>query len=277
MFRRGIFSGALAALALLAGTGVAGAQDTLRLGLSYAPGSAAAQADAATLTLRLDQDAETIPVWRRWGGWGGGFYRPWGYYGAHRPWGYYGAYRPWGYYGAYRPWGYAGGYRPWGYSGYYSPYAYSYYYTPSYFYTPPVYYYSTPYFFYMSAGVNGLGSVTVNAAPKAYVRDLDAQPYPDRGNSPPAVPPSEAPQREPTYPYDGGPQSPVPAPRDDPKASPNPTTTPRQPTVPLEGRAVSLPPRASPKPVYPAYGEKPARPAFAEDRVVPVPVARKTK
>jgi hypothetical protein len=64
-----------------------------------------------------------------------------------------------------------------------------------------------------------------------------------------------------TYQYDGGPQNPVPM----PKAEPGPANGKGTQLPP--GRVVSLPTRSAPKYTYPAYGEKPARPAFAEDRV----------
>jgi hypothetical protein len=65
-----------------------------------------------------------------------------------------------------------------------------------------------------------------------------------------------------TYPYDGGPQDPVPM----PKADPEPTSKPPA-AAPATGRVVSL--KASPsKFAYPAYGEQAGPTAFAQDRVV---------
>jgi hypothetical protein len=74
--------------------------------------------------------------------------------------------------------------------------------------------------------------------------------------------PSQAPRGDGTYPYDGGPSSPVP----NPKATPVPQSAPQR-SVPLEGRAVSLPKSAT-KWAYPAYGETPRRTSFAEDQTL---------
>jgi hypothetical protein len=62
--------------------------------------------------------------------------------------------------------------------------------------------------------------------------------------------PSQGPRNEGTYPYDGGPNIPVPS----PQAAPTPPTGTQPRTVPLEGRSVSLPKPAT-KWTYPAYGE----------------------
>jgi hypothetical protein len=59
-----------------------------------------------------------------------------------------------------------------------------------------------------------------------------------------------------SYPYDGGPQAPVPMPGNNGVNPPvAPTRTPPVATVPLEGRLVSLPGPAQ-RLSYPAYGER---------------------
>jgi hypothetical protein len=89
-----------------------------------------------------------------------------------------------------------------------------------------------------------------------YTLNMAAMPLdaPPAGALPPSVP-GQAPVQpgnDGTFPYDGGPNSPVPNPKE---AAPS-STTPR--SVPLEGRAVSLP-KAAPKWSYPAYGERARR------------------
>jgi hypothetical protein len=74
--------------------------------------------------------------------------------------------------------------------------------------------------------------------------------------------PGQTPRGDGTYPYDGGPSNPVP----NPKAAPVPQSAPER-SVPLEGRAVSLPKPAT-KWAYPAYGEAPRRTTFAEDHTL---------
>ncbi|HEY7422882.1 MAG TPA: hypothetical protein VH682_01355 [Gemmataceae bacterium] len=73
--------------------------------------------------------------------------------------------------------------------------------------------------------------------------------------------PPQAPRRDGTYPYDGGPKN----------AVPNQETTPPagapQRTVPLEGRTVSLP-KAAGKWAYPAYGETARRTSSSRDQSV---------
>ena len=104
--------------------------------------------------------------------------------------------------------------------------------------------------FYGCTGVTG--SVYTLAAPSSgYVQPSYAAP-----SSP------QMPRDDGTYPYDGGPTTPVP----DPKATPAPTAEPQR-TVPLEGRSVSLP-RPATKWAYPAYGETARRTSFAEDRTL---------
>jgi hypothetical protein len=74
--------------------------------------------------------------------------------------------------------------------------------------------------------------------------------------------PGQTPRGDSTYPYEGGPSNPIP----NPKAAPVPQSAPGR-SVPLEGRAVSLPKPAT-KWAYPAYGEAPRRTSFAEDRTL---------
>ena len=66
----------------------------------------------------------------------------------------------------------------------------------------------------------------------------------------PAVQPNQS--NDGTFPYDGGPASPVPM----PKTDPGPQGTPNKSFAPGEGRLVSLPlVPAKPKYTYPAYGD----------------------
>jgi hypothetical protein len=150
-----------------------------------------------------------------------------------------------GFYGGFGR-GYWGGYWPYyggGYSGYYPCYAgYGSYYPGGY--CPGVYYYPC---------VNGTSVTYSTLAPLG----LGVQVSPGAGQ--PLVPDAPVPGEDGTYPYDGGPQNPLPAPRTMPRA--DPTTAP--PALPLEGRAVSLP-RTTSKYSYPAYGEKPRVPASSD-------------
>ena len=137
-------AGVVAALALLVGSSGARAENALKLVLSSAatvPTGITGGGDV--MTLQLDKDAETTPVWGHrgyWGGgyrgyWGGGYRGYWG--GGYR--GYWGGYGGWGgYYPRYYSYGgyyprYYGGYYPWGwsgigfggyYGGYYDPWYY---------------------------------------------------------------------------------------------------------------------------------------------------------
>jgi hypothetical protein len=73
-----------------------------------------------------------------------------------------------------------------------------------------------------------------------------------------------------TYPYDGGPANPVPGTKPMPRAEPQPAAPSAAPqrSVPMEGRAVSLP-RSASKWTYPAYGEQARRaPAVTTEREV---------
>ncbi len=228
-------AGALTAVGVLAWAGASRGGDTIRLlGGDSAPAR----------TLRDDgQGADAIRTWYRGGyhgGWGG--YR--GGWGGYRGFG-------WGGYGGgfYRPF-YGGFYRPYyglglGYGGFYRPY----------------YGYSLGYGyggFYPSYGLGYGGFYGPCVGTTANIYTLSE---PSAVVVQPQAPPLPQPRREDsTYPYDGGPQNAVPAPQDTP-----PIRTAPQRTVPLEGRAVSLP-KAAPKWSYPAYGETARRSVPASDR-----------
>ena len=191
---------------------------------------------ARTVTLEMTgDDAETVDVWGRRGGWGGGYgYRGgwgggYGYRGWGGGWGGYG-YRGWGGYG-YRPYYYA---RSW--YGYPSYYAYNFY-QPYYVYYPVPYYYSPFYDYPINIGAPANGT------------DGYAQPPAQR--EPFAAP------RDSNYPYDGGPQNPVPLPKPDDRPAP----------MQVQGKVISASANSPSKFAYPAYGETPARPTgFAVGR-----------
>jgi len=274
----------LAAGLVLAGDGVSRATDVVRLG-----GPAAQQAINGGTNTELARGFHG-------GGFHGGGFRG-GYYGGYRG-GYYGGYRGYGGYGGYynrgyyRPY-YAGYYRPYYYgnygsyyspyySGYYSPYYYSSYYTPYYY---PTYSYSVPYYYPCATTVSPIVSVqpsTVYSQGPTYATPNAPAPRP----AAPVMP--SAPQDNGTFPYDGGPKNPLPMPMPQPGDAPNPMKAGPRPTVPLDGKLVSLPkeaiggssplahdvqrlhfvsvtntsssPAARPTPArvaYPAYGEQP--------------------
>ena len=187
----------------------------------------------ALMTVDLDDESAdaTEYVWWR-GGWGGhvgvgrfGFYRPFVFSGRASRFTYGNYWRPFAFYRPYYGGGYYGG-------------------GPGYYYGGPSYYYNpcpTPYYYYYS-----YAPLTVDAATAA-----------------PAVASAQIRSRSSTYPYDGGPNNPVPMPRGGPDANPAPRL------VPPDTVEVSTTPAR--KHTYPAYGETPARTLFAEDR----PVARR--
>lgn len=241
---------ALAAGLWLGFCGASGANDTVRLG------GPSAKAD-------VDGGTDTELVHRRYGGYYGG-YRG-GYYGGYR--GYYGGgygfrfaspYVSVGFYS--RPYyGYGYGHR----SYYYRPY-YSSYYAPAY-YSQPYYYGS--YYYYPCAG-------DATIAPQVTVLQNQSQLLPSPHQPAPQYMPPATPNG--TFPYDGGPVAPVPAPKTNPPPVPMPPTPqpPANGIVPIDGRLVSMPtqvgggispvgaattPRsASPARIaYPAYGEEP--------------------
>jgi hypothetical protein len=140
---------------------------------------------------------------------------------------------------------------------YFSP---RFYYYPRVYYRPYVYAYPRP-VVYAAPYVCPIGgtfrlvtpvvSLSVNPAARPVV-DLSINPVP----LPPAGPvetapaPRAVPGGDPTFPYDGGPANPVPLPR----TEAGPTAAP-PPTIPLEGRPVSLTTKPA-KLTYPAYGER---------------------
>ena len=160
------------------------------------------------------------------------------------------------------------GFRPsfYGYRNFYSPYYYPRYslyaggygydygygYRPSYYYAPPVYYYYPSCSYPIS-----LTTTTFSAySPVMPLAPQDGGPVPGGG---PVPRPGGV--EDGTYPYDGGPASPVPM----PKADPVPSRDPVRPTPKPEGRIVSLP-ASTTSFAYPAYGEKAAPTSFAQDR-----------
>jgi len=273
---------ALAAGLMMVPAGTSQANDVVRLGGPTAK------------TGGIDADLTAT----RGGHFGGGFHG--GHYGGH-----YGGYRG-GYYGGYR--GYYGGYRGY-YGGYYRPY-YANYYRP---------YYYGGYGGYGGYGYGGCGGYySAYAYPSYYYPSYYGSPYPCAIASAtivtqqvPVLPQSTplysqapayvtpAPQQQPllqqpnvnTYPYNGGPVNPVPA----PQGGDNPVPMNSKPgVIPLDGRLVSLPgeTRGGVSPVvtpdiqklryvsftdtptpqapaiapttrfsYPAYGEQPITPA----------------
>jgi len=234
MRRKWFIAGLLAAVGILAWGSSSQGGDTIRLNMvDHTP------------TKNLVEDgrgADTIRTWHHHFGWGwGGFYRPyyWGWGGFYRP--YY-----WGWGGFYRPyyWGWGGFYRPyywgWGWSGFYLPY-YSFGFGYSGFFWP------------WCAGVSAnvytlhMPAVMPNAPLPSAPQSRDSSPDPQQ------------PRKDSTFPYDGGPSNPVPSPKDVPPSS----TTPH--SVPMEGRAVSLP-KAKSKWIYPAYGETARRITPASER-----------
>jgi hypothetical protein len=168
-----------------------------------------------------------------WGGWGWGRGLGWGWGG----WGWGGL----GYglgYGGFYP-GFGDGLYGIGYGGYYPGFGYG-------------------GFYYPCSGVNG--AVYTLAMPvSGGVAPLTTTVQPRYTDY---YAPGQAPSGDGTYPYDGGPSNPVP----NPKAAPIPQSAPER-SVPLEGRAVSLPKPAT-KWAYPAYGETPRRTSFAEDQTL---------
>ncbi len=254
--------GLLAAAGVMAVAGAGRAADVFRLAISD---------NSSTPTMILgtgSAEADTIDVRGGGRGGGGGFHGGGfrgGSYGGYRGFaggfrGGYGGYR--GYYGGYG--GYLGGLFRGYYGGYYPGY-YNYYYPQVVPYYPDYYYYpistvtpSVP----ATTFTLRIGPVTT----QVQARRLPVLPNPTLRTQPLYPQPAPTPGRpaDGTFDYDGGPRVPVPL----PKAEPAPMNP--QPTVPLDGRPVSLPVRSTPvKYYYPAYGEQPRKPA-ATDRSIPV-------
>jgi len=253
---------ALALGAVLAATGAAGAGDRDTLLLSGGP------AGSTTMTLggkgtaakAATEDTELAGHGGHGGGYHGGGYHGGGYHGWH---GGYGGYRG-GYYGGYRG-GYYGGYRGYGYGyssfyrggyygGYYRPYYAGYYgyglglgyggYYGGYGYGYPAYYSAPCASVYIGiAGGTGSGAPVVNLG-TSFARPVDPPPM-----AQPAVP------GDGTFPYDGGPSSPVPLPKADPGAIPQagPSTAT---DLPISGKSKSPFAPATTPYKYKAYGEK---------------------
>ena len=260
MIARMVRNGAAALSVALLTAGLASADgDTYRL----VGQPAVADAPVKQLDLRADNNADTILTrgGGRGGFGGGGFrsgysggggfrsgYSGGGYYGGYGR-GYYGGYG--GYYGGYGRGYYGGYYRPYyfglglgfGYGGYgyggYGGYGGGYY-----GYSSPYYYYSTPYYYGntyygVSGGVSTPAIVTLN------YNTTQPQQMPRIDDNIPLSPRQAVPQISPdgTYRYDGGPDNPVPAPKQ--VAPPAPTPTERNVSIP-----------APKKYTYGAYGEQ---------------------
>jgi hypothetical protein len=233
MFVRRWATRLLAVAGLLTSAVAAQAGETVRLVLP-------ANSDAPTLTLgNASADADTLDV--RWGGghFHGGYAR--GFHG-----GFYGGYAR-GFHGGF----YGGGVAYRGYYGFRASYSTGYAYYPGY------YGYST-YYYYPSYSCYPISQPVVTVTPSIALNIRPATPIMPPADAPPAqlqtLPrPVPAVPNDGTYPYDGGPRVPVPM----PQVEPAPAKTAPRPTVPLEGRPVSLPAEKTVKKyVYRAYGEK---------------------
>jgi hypothetical protein len=195
------------------------ADEVIRLGSS--------QEGAKTLTLGLnDDDADTELIH-----WGRRFYgRSYGFYG-----GYYGGYRGGYYRSYYRPY-YGFGvsyYRPYySYRSYYSPY-----YSSSFYSYPSYYSYPAHYGVYSPCATT--------TAPTTPTVVLGQSTFSSPVSN---VAPAPANRSNGTFPYNGGPASIIPEPSEN-----DPIVEPKQPTVPREGKLVSLPSTSSPAYVYRAY------------------------
>jgi hypothetical protein len=195
-----------AGLLILAGSTAAWAQnDTFRLG-SSSSGAAAAVSGGT--------DTELVH-------WRGGYRHGYGYWGGRA------YYRP--YWGGY---GYAAYYRP----AYYRPA----YYRPNYYRSVVYLNYYQPYYYAAPAyyPISGQADVPATLAQlPAQTQPVTSQYQPSTARPQLLPPPATVPQQpsgNQTFPYDGGPQVPLPMPQVDPASGP-------RPTVPLQGKIVSLP------------------------------------
>jgi len=240
---------ALAAIGFVAGS--ATAADTIRLSL---PGSTT----APTVNLKATADdlaADTLDARYGYGGYRGyghGGYRGFGYggyrgfgYGGYRGYGY--GYRGFGY--GYRGYGY--GYRGYygGYRGYYRPYYSSYY--PSY--SSYSYYPTYSYCYPMASStiVTPVQPLVIQSTTSNYAQPAPSVMLPaDEPSLLPSTPGNG------TYPYNGGPRTPVPMPQADESATSYPRLT--KPAL-VEDLVVTLPGKSTGKWTYPAYGETPTR------------------
>jgi len=270
-----------AGLALFAGlalTPATRAGDTFRLDMS-------GPATTSALDLRDSNSGDLFDVAYR-GGFHGGFYRPGPvgyrpYYGGGfaRP--YYGGYaRPY-----YRPLYYGGFYRPY-YGAYYARSYYGGYATPyygGYYSAPSYYYYSAPAYYNPCALPSPTPAVTLRVAPTPTYQGtvVPGGTIVPESSVPGGtiVPESSVPQANPgTFPYDGGPKAPVPMPRIE--EAPRPPQDDGAVIRPADERLVSLPTpdlsaanvngTGTGKWAYPAYGEKPKRTSFAEERPIKI-------
>jgi len=259
-----IWKPALALGAVLALSGAASADDRDTRLLGGTTGATMTLGGQGTVAQAATEDLELTGHYgyRGYYGWGGGA-RYGGYYGGYRGGyrggygGYYGGYRGgYGGYGGYR--GYYGGFaRPY-YAGYYGgfarPYYGGYYAQPYYglsyssysYYQPfPVYstYYCGPSLYLGIGGDVGSGAPTVTLGGTDFATP---SPVVTQPMTPPAAP------ADGTFPYDGGPMSPVPLPKADPNAAPPINVAPTATDLPI-----SLKPKTATTPYkYKAYGEK---------------------
>jgi hypothetical protein len=265
---------ASAAVLVLVGASVSHGQETVLLG---------GTGDATVHNLLFDGQAETEPVFYRgwggvrwggwgrgWGGWGG---RGWGWGGwGWRGWGWGG----WGRVGFWRPWvarpwiARPWVVRPWGFWG--AGFG------PS-FGSAPYFYSSSPGVYDCSASAYGYPDydaysvdnsvVTSNAVvlgSSSYVRPPIFPTPPKSPTTNARVSAPVAPKKhDGTYFYDGGPAHPTPLPGQD--SGPG---IEKRPTVPLDGRLVSIPSQPA-RYAYPAYGE--TAPAPAPPRPTPLKIA----
>jgi hypothetical protein len=228
---------ALATGLMLAGGGASWASDTIRLGGPSAQDS-------------IQGGTDTELVW--WGrGWHGRGYYGRGYYGGYGR-AYYGGYgygRGYGY-GGYGYGGYGYGYRPYYYGSYYRPYYYgggSYY--------SPYYYgggygggyggsYYSPYYYSSYYPCSGISVPTLAFQPNGTssnpLRSPSYMPPVTNGNGNSNSNGNGNGNGNGTYPYNGGPNNPVPLPND----GTTPMNGPRG-NIPLDGKLVSLPTKAT--------------------------------
>jgi hypothetical protein len=180
-------------------------------------------------TLALAGDADTVAV--GWHGYRHAYYRP--------------NYRGYGYYR------YPGWYYPnVGFGIDFNYYAPADYYPPPECYTPPVSVYTTPPYY----SPNGLSVETYSAPGGAATYSVTR---PAAGPEPVQPPMPRANGLPGTFPYDGGPDSPVPMPKADPTSAPRDSDK-----APRDGIRVSLPAdskEAKAKLAYPAYGDEARR------------------
>jgi hypothetical protein len=280
MMRLTLAAGLLALVACI--PAAQAADDDIRLKLPATPDDVG---EVRTLgATNADLDADTLEM-RYYGGFRGGVggYRGFGGsrgFGGYRGFvgyrgGYYGGYRGFGY-GGYR--GFYGGYRGFypryyggygyglrglyaGYGGYgYGGYGYGGYggYYPSYYsyYSYPSVYYSYPgYSYYYSPCATVMSVAPATTLDYSIVPSTPADPTTPSTPSLKTTPAPPMPRVDGTYPYNGGPSTPVPMPKGGDEAM----TLPRVPT-PILDRVVSLKDEPTTgKYVYPAYGELPRR------------------